>query len=96
MNETELNWRWYFVTGYYCMYWFQGHLRSVGAKMYKNDSDNQAGALFVCEISDLLQHWAAALLRSRLNYHINCLYDICLYDVQTDIYETSAQLLAIG
>lgn len=91
MNETELNWRWYFVTGYYCMYWFQGHLRSVGAKMYKNDSDNQAGALFVCEISDLLQHWAAALLRSRLNYHINCLYDICLYDVQT-----SAQLLAIG
>lgn len=64
--------------------------------MYKNDSDNQAGALFVCEISDLLQHWAAALLRSRLNYHINCLYDICLYDVQTDIYETSAQLLAIG
>lgn len=92
MNETELNWRWYFVTGYYCMYWFQGHLRSVGAKMYKNDSDNQAGALFVCEISDLLQHWAAALLRSRLNYHIN----ICLYDVQTDIYETSAQLLAIG
>lgn len=78
------------------MYWFQGHLRSVGAKMYKNDSDNQAGALFVCEISDLLQHWAAALLRSRLNYHINCLYDICLYDVQTDIYETSAQLLAIG
>lgn len=73
------------------MYWFQGHLRSVGAKMYKNDSDNQAGALFVREISDLLQHWAAALLRSRLNYHINC-----LYDVQTDIYETSAQLLAIG
>lgn len=76
------------------MYWFQGHLRSVGAKMDKNDSDNQAATLFVCEISDLLQHWAAALFRSRLNYHINCT-DV-LYDVQTDIYETSAQLLAIG